>query len=367
MTTNVNTLGASGTTATAKGKSVASSISFNRSEIPSEFGDTNVNEPGTMNVEADTDIPELTFTPEQCLFCNLTSPDLDSSMAHMQKNHGLFIPVDIEDGLLRLAVDLETLVRYLHLVIFGYNECLYCHSQKQTTQAVQQHMMGKGHCRVDLDGEDSEFKDFYEEVEDGSAPSEAGLDETEPSRRSDEEETIGETSGDQTSRRQPSSKIGGNSLSLQSGKVISHRSAPPPRHHRPLAETQDLTRRGADHRLPTTLSASDDIHTAPESADDDVPATDTTESNRVLTRFERRAETNNRSTLSLAISKLSVNDRAALAHLPAAEQRAIVLTQFKQQDKARHQERRYRGKMDRKNNSLLMKHFVSDVPGPKLG
>lgn len=25
------------------------------------------------------------------------------------------------------------------------------------------------------------------------------------------------------------------------------------------------------------------------------------------------------------------------------------------------------GKMERKNNSVMMKHFISDVPGPKLG
>lgn len=323
-----------------------------RPETPSDRPkDANVlEETGTSNVEADELLPELTFTPEQCLFCNIASTDLDTNISHMHKKHGLFIPGGIEDGLLKLAVDLETLVRYLHLVIFGYNECLYCHSQKQTTQAVQQHMMGKGHCRVDLDGEESEFKDFYEEVEDVSGSSESDLDEEDASYRSNDNEETGEASGDQPSRRQPTSTMDGNSLSLSSGKVISHRSGPPPRHHhRPLAETQSISHRGADHTQPTPSSASDGMRTMPEPAgDDEISPADETESNpRALTRLERRADANksNKSSLSLALSKLSVNDRAAIAHLPAAEQRAIVLTQFKQQDKARHSERRYRSKL----------------------
>ena len=58
----------------------------------------------------------------------------------MQKSHGLFIPHHQH-----LAVDLETLFRYLHLVIFGYRECIQCGTERATIQAVQQHMIGKGH------------------------------------------------------------------------------------------------------------------------------------------------------------------------------------------------------------------------------
>lgn len=364
MTTNIHIQVASATTPTSKGDLVTRSISPNRLETPSDMQ-------RDANMETDESLPVLTFKPEQCLFCNMASPDLDTNISHMHKNHGLFIPVDIEDGFLRLAVDLETLMRYLHLVVFGYHECLHCHIQKQTAQAVQQHMMGKGHCRVDLDDEESEFRDFYEEPGVVSGSSESGLDEEEASHSSDNDEETGETSGDQPSRRKLSSKMDGISLSLSSGKVVSHRSAPPPRHHRrPLAETNNLlAHRGPDHTVPPLLSTSDDMQAMPvPPGDDQISPADTTQGNTALTRAQRRAETNNnKSTLSLALSRLSVNDRAALAHLPAAEQRAIVLTQFKQQDKARQYERRYKSKMDRKNNSLLMKHFVSDVPGPKLG
>jgi pre-60S factor REI1 len=312
-------------------------------------------------METDEGFPELTFKPEQCLFCNMASPDLDTNISHMHKNHGLFIPVDIKDGFLRLAVDLETLMRYLHLVIYGYHECLHCHIQKQTAQAVRQHMMGKGHCRVDLDDEESEFRDFYEEDGVVSGSSESGLDEEEASHSSDDNEEAGGTSGSQPSRRQPSSKVDGISLSLSSGKVVSHRSAPPPRHHRrPLAETKSLlAHRGPDHTEPTLSPTSDDMQTMPDPpGDDQISPADTTQGNTALTRAQRRAETNNKSTLSLALSRLSVNDRAALAHLPAAEQRAIVLTQFKQQDKARQYERRYKSKFDPRRGCYVSKFDV---------
>ncbi|KUI66268.1 Cytoplasmic 60S subunit biogenesis factor REI1 [Cytospora mali] len=344
MATNTHTQSALApkNTSTHKEKSVPAAFA-NRPEVPSDgLRDDSVGEDIMIpDAEAgDASLPELIFTPEQCLFCNSVSLDFDANISHMQKKHGLFIPVDFDDGFLKLAVDLETLVRYLHLVVFGYNECLYCHSQKQTTQAVQQHMMGKGHCRIDLNGEESEFKDFYEEVEDDSAASENDLVEEETLSRSDPEET-GENPSDQTSRRQPHFKVDGKSLSLSSGKVLSHRSVPPPRQHRPLAETQRLSRRHASQTLPTTSSStSGTTHSSTEPTGDDVSPAATPESSRALTRFERRAEASNRSPLSLALSKLSVNDRTALAHLPASQQRAIVLTQFKQQGKARQHERR---------------------------
>lgn len=347
-----------------------------------------------MAVEANAGLPEVTFVPEQCLFCNMMSPDFDTNLTHMHKSHGLFIPLEIDDGVLVLVVDLKTLVQYLHLVIFEYHECLLCHTGRQTKQAVQQHMMGKGHCRIDLDGEESEFRDFYEEVDDGSAESESALDEAETSASDDE--TTRETTTDKPKGRQPSPGLDDKSLWLSSGKTLSHRSAPLPRYHRPLAETQRVARRGADHKLPASAAAPRAMDKAQDPTDDDAPDPAQEEGSRTLTRLERRAETNNRSTLSHALARLSANDRAALGHLPVVEQRAMVLRQFKQQDKAGSREHRYwgestcmqtqidtdreveedswltivtsnLGKMGRKNNSLLMEHFVSDVPGRRLG
>lgn len=42
------------------------------------------------------------------------------------------------------VVDVEALLAYSDLVIFGYRECLCCGSQRSAVDAVQQHMKGKG-------------------------------------------------------------------------------------------------------------------------------------------------------------------------------------------------------------------------------
>lgn len=74
----------------------------------------------------------------------------------MLQSHGLFIP-----DRNRLVIDEVTLVKYSHLIIFGYFECLYCGSERSSAQATQQHMIGKGHCKIDVYRENSEFRDFY--------------------------------------------------------------------------------------------------------------------------------------------------------------------------------------------------------------
>ena len=95
--------------------------------------------------------------PSKCLFCNQDNSDIASNVGHMRRAHGFVIPE--ED---RLVVEIETLIAYFHLVIFGYCECLYCGSQRHTGEGAQQHMIGKGHCKFDLYNEDSEFRDFYD-------------------------------------------------------------------------------------------------------------------------------------------------------------------------------------------------------------
>lgn len=97
------------------------------------------------------------FTPGQCLLCPVFSSNFTDSVMHMQKSHGLFIP-----DRKHLVVDIETLFEYLHLVIFGYRECIQCGKSKATVQAIQQHMTGKGHCKFDISEPDSEFADFYD-------------------------------------------------------------------------------------------------------------------------------------------------------------------------------------------------------------
>lgn len=96
------------------------------------------------------------FDESQCLFCNRSSSDLDSNLGHMSKIHGLHIVTS------NLLVDVGSLLAYFHLVISSYHECLYCGTQRNTRQAVQQHMVAKGHCKYDLTAKDAEFRDFYD-------------------------------------------------------------------------------------------------------------------------------------------------------------------------------------------------------------
>ncbi|KAF3763444.1 hypothetical protein M406DRAFT_221758, partial [Cryphonectria parasitica EP155] len=251
------------------------------------------------------------FTPAQCLFCNILSTSFSTNLTHMHKKHGLFIPTNIDDGTKVLVVDVETIVRYMHLVVFGYQECLSCHTQRQSPHAVQQHMMGKGHCHVDLEGETSEFRDFYEDAEGMFGSGEDG-----------------DTSIDK-----------GN-LRLASGKVLVHRSAPAPKntHHRPLSlgGSRRSGQRGIEYLL-------GDL--APES----------------------EAQPQPKSALTVALTKMSVRDRTALAHLTPAERRSTIIGQFKQQERLRTVERKYWSRMEGMGNQVLMKHFKPDVPGPKLG
>ncbi|KAL1870761.1 hypothetical protein Daus18300_005081 [Diaporthe australafricana] len=302
------------------------------------------------------------FTPTQCIFCNAASTDFESNLSHMSKKHSLFIPASIDNGSLTLAVDLETLVQYMHLVVSTYHECLFCHTQRQSAHAVQQHMMGKGHCRVDLEDGDSEFRDFYEDLR-ARSDGESGEDVS-----GSEDEAAAVPTSNRSVNEAPL-RLRDSSLLLSSGKLLSHRSAPAPKHHRPapapkhhrpLSETQKPTRRGMGYSLPTwEQPATNRSSSPPVNEDSSEPSASTTDpsadTGRALTRLERRAESNSRSTLSVALAQMSLSDRAALAHLPAVEQRAVVLRQFKQQDKARQQSRRFWSKVELRGNKTAKK------------
>lgn len=267
----------------------------------------------------------------------------------MSRNHSLFIPSAIDNGSLALAVDLETLVRYMHLVVHTYHECLFCHTQRQSARAVQQHMTGKGHCRVDLDDSESEFRDFYESPRAGDGDGEGGFSSGEETTGPEDEDS-GEAEMASTGGGPPL-KLREGSLLLSSGKLLSHRSAPAPRHHRPLAETHKPTRREA--LAASSASADAEAEPLAPQGEDEGAGASGADPGRALTRLERRAESNSRSTLSVALASMSLGDRAALAHLPASEQRAVVLRHFKQQDRARHESRRFWSKVELRGNKTV--------------
>ena len=115
--------------------------------------------------DEDDDEEILLPPPEQCLFCPSTFIAVDENLDHMKSSHGFQIP-DSET----LQTDLETFIAYLALVIHRYTSCLYCSHAKGSAEAVQAHMLAKGHCMLDL-SPGSEFLEFWD------ASQEDGLDE----------------------------------------------------------------------------------------------------------------------------------------------------------------------------------------------
>ncbi|KAG7146628.1 hypothetical protein HYQ46_004564 [Verticillium longisporum] len=100
------------------------------------------------------------FIPSACLFCPETSRDFEASLSHMHQAHSLAIPFPLVIPFQSsLAVDLQTLLWFLHMTIFSYRECICCGTRRRTVVAVQQHMLAAGHCRFNVTSEMSELYD----------------------------------------------------------------------------------------------------------------------------------------------------------------------------------------------------------------
>lgn len=104
------------------------------------------------DLEEDQELVATEFVPGHCLFCTKDSSTLDESMKHMSSAHGFSIPFQEF-----LAVDLETLVSYLHFVINTYRDCICCGTRRSTVEGIQHHMLAKGHCCFDISPETEEF------------------------------------------------------------------------------------------------------------------------------------------------------------------------------------------------------------------
>lgn len=304
-----------------------SCVSDQESPVGTGFPDADGKDHGASEAWLEEDDPksEEDFDPAQCLFCNRIHSSLDDNLAHMLKMHGLFIP-DKD----HLVVDVETLTAYLHLIIFAYFQCLYCGTERSSTEAVQQHMMGKGHCKFDISSKESEFCDFYDfgfDHEDDEEENEAG---GIPAKRS----SVPIVQPDDTSLRLPS------------GKILSHRPARQPR------SQQNKPRPNADITGPR-LGSIPPVSSPPTS--DSAPTHSTSSA---LTKAEKRG-----AALSNQLVQLRADDRRSLMHMPTSQQRALLATQKKQMDKVRKAERTMQSRVEGMGNKALMKHFVPDTPG----
>lgn len=248
------------------------------------------------------------FDESQCLFCDQSSSDLDQSLEHMSKVHGLHIVTS------NLLVDVESLLAYFNLVISSYHECLYCGTQRNTRQAVQQHMVAKGHCKYDLTAKDAEFREFYDlsslEAEEGS---QCNLIAT---RISD----LQLAAAHDKSKKSRSSKHS-NKHSLD---ITFEQSEP---------ESTSL------RRSPAPQSDSD------TNSDDCDPLFNPLR--QLSIREQKRAYT-----LNNQLSQLRADDRRSLMHLPVSQQRTLLAAHHKQMEKARRSEQTRRGHLESAGNSF---------------
>jgi pre-60S factor REI1 len=275
------------------------------------------------------------FVSERCLFCNKDSGDFESNLLHMQTFHGLFIP-DKQ----HLIVDLEVLIEYIHLVIYGYNECICCGTQRNSSLAVQQHMVGKGHCRFDIAQEDSEFADFWD-FSDADSEGDASSGEDGPASESGKRVVL-------EAAVQPDE----GSLRLPSGKLISKNTGPQQYQRRTEARKQRAANEAGQQ---TTAQSSDPVpSTALVAAPSSGP--------KSITKSEKREQA-----FSTQLAKLSENDRRSLMHLPASQQRSIIATQQKQAEKGKRAERRYQSRVEGLGNKTLQAHYRPDCPARSNG
>ncbi|KAJ9661766.1 hypothetical protein H2198_001731 [Neophaeococcomyces mojaviensis] len=246
------------------------------------------------------------FDESQCLFCNQTNPDLDQNLVHMSKAHGLHVdPTD-------LLVDIVSLLAYFHLVISECYECLYCGTQRNTRQAVQQHMMAKGHCKYDITDKDAELRDFYD---------------------------ISSSNAKEELRRNLLAVRFSDDTQLPP-QARSRKPGPPKRSDRHAPE---ITASPLDQPLPTPNSHS---HTDAESSSNaaEIPSDFTGE---LSTRALKQEHT-----LNNQLAQLRASDRRSLLHLPASQQRALLATHHKQMEKATRTEQINRGNLESAGNKV---------------
>ena len=115
---------------------------------------------GDDDDDADDDIEDDTLEVTDCLFCPHHSVSLEENLKHMTRSHSFFIP-DLE-----YVVDLKGLVTYLCEKVGMGNMCLYCNDKGKSffsLEAVQSHMVDKGHTKVNYEGDAVlEYADFYD-------------------------------------------------------------------------------------------------------------------------------------------------------------------------------------------------------------
>lgn len=200
-------------------------------------------------------------------------------------------------------------------------------------------MTGKGHCKLDISEQDSEFADFYNFFK-------------------PEDDTEGDIEADSTDRNQEerATSLSRNllwtdqdSIRLPSGKIISKQSSaqagPSSIQSRRRAWTSAL-------QLEHSLEPDEEEGPIKEELNSDVRDT------RLLSKREKRE----RASITYQLTHMSANDRGSLMHLPASQQCSILATQQRQAEKMQKKESRRQGRIDQKGNKNLYSYWATETP-----
>jgi pre-60S factor REI1 len=276
------------------------------SPMPEELGHLD------MEHTTDSEFDDTEIGYKQCLFCNELCEDQDSNVQHMSKAHGFRIEIA------NLVVDIEAMLAYCDLMITEHHTCICCGTVRNNREAIQQHMTAKGHCKYAPTDED--FCDFY----------------------------------DHTSANEE--------LELRQRRLAQRAS-------RTTLHSSDLARTNA--RLTSTISARQEIRNAAPPTDSLSPSpesqTGIIEGAEAAFRNLSVRATKQASSLNSQLSNLRASDRAALAHLPSAQQRAVLSTQQKQLASARRVEQVKWSRLENAGNTVncLSKTRLIPIPPHK--
>ncbi|KAG9250976.1 C2H2 type zinc-finger-domain-containing protein [Emericellopsis atlantica] len=257
-------------------------------------------ERGELDISSDEPSSEegnINFLPEECLFCNNVGSTFDDNLKHMHQAHGFVVPFQSS-----LTTDLQTLIAFLHIVIFSYRECIGCGKRRHTVEAVQHHMTSKGHCRFDIA---EEMGAFY------------GM------------RILGKEGNQAESRY-----LDNETLRLPSGKLLAHRSYV--------------------HPTPKSRLRKDRKEPLPE-----IPISENHRDSQVLSRKDRQD-----GALERQLANLSTSDQMSLRHLPQPQQRSILLAQKKELDKANRAATRRERRLEQSANKLAVhcNYYKQEVP-----
>ncbi|KAK7435101.1 hypothetical protein CaCOL14_011208 [Colletotrichum acutatum] len=205
-------------------------------------------------------------------------------------------------------------------------------------------MIGKGHCRFDPADQDSEFADFYDFTFSEAADNEVSAFE------SDEEECDMQNAPASPSR-QPL-QVDEDSLRLPSGKIISKRSS-----EQTGLSINHLRRR---MRIPPSQLEYARVKSDEEEFSEDPLHPGGTQA---LSKREKREK----AVITKQLASMRADDRSALMHLSASEQRSLLAVQYRNEEKIQKEERRRQGKIDRKGNKNLYAYWNTETPVYQCG